>query len=65
VRAGREIGVGDHPVDLLGHVPVAAPQAGLDVSALPGCRSFKKNWRRDAAAMVEFTSPTTLTMRGL
>ena len=68
-----EMRVRQPPVDLLGHVVVEAPQAGLDVGhqrpALPlalapvenGCAQLSNLAAASAQAIVEFTSPTTST----
>ena len=52
-------GVGDEAVDLLGHGPVEAAEAGLDVG--DGDTELRA---ASAQAIVELTSPTTMTRSG-
>ena len=67
LRDEQEVGdrVAEDAVDLLGHRPVEAAQAGFDVGHLrPASVRVATFAAASAQAMVEFTSPTTTTRSG-
>ena len=67
VSRRREQQIGDAirhgPVQFLRHVPVATPQPGFDVRQ-PAAQAGRSCAVTSAQAIVEFTSPTTITQSG-